>query len=144
MEVGDCPDLDILSRTFGAAVEYMLCDLFSQHKAAAHYWVDGVIIDGVTLQPDRIVVAKGRAWCADRREQWQIPAEIECRFSEGHESNLLSVAIRVGNAVMATLGDHRNRSIAKLGDPLNWLLEFEGLRKPFFLERVRQDKFAGP
>jgi hypothetical protein len=103
----------------------VLCDLFSQHEVASRHWVDGVIIDTVTLEPSRIVVAKGHAWCADHREQWQIPTEIVCRFSDGRESTLLSVVIRVGNAAIATLGDHRNRNITKIGYPQNWLLEFE-------------------
>jgi hypothetical protein len=125
LEAGELPDLEVLTRTFGTAIEFVLCDLFSQHGAASRYWVDGVIIDAVSLQPSRIVEAKGRAWCADHREQWQIPAEIVCRFSDDQESNLLSVVIRVGNAAMATLDGHRSRSITKMGDPQKWLLEFE-------------------
>ena len=72
-----------------------------------------------------MVNAKGRAWCADHHEQWQIPVEIVARFSNDQESNLVSVVIRVGNAAMATLGGHRSRSITKIGDPWEWLLEFE-------------------
>jgi hypothetical protein len=129
LEAGDSPNLDDLTRTFGTAIEFAACDLFSQNDAARHYWVDGVVIDAVSLQPNRIVFCKGRAWCADRSEQWQIPIEIECRFSAGQEPNLLLLAIRIGNAAMTTLGDHRKRSITKIGTPKNWLLEFDARSK---------------
>jgi hypothetical protein len=103
----------------------VLGDLFEQDEEASKYWVDGVIIADVALQPGRTVVASGQAWCADHREQWQIPTEIVCRFSEGPEPKLRSLEIRIGNAAVGTLADHRNRSITKIGDPQNWLLEFE-------------------
>jgi hypothetical protein len=125
LEAGHSPDLEVLTRTFGTDIEFVLSDLFSQHEAAANYWVDGVLIDAVSLESPRVVAARGRAWCADEREQWQIPAEIVCRFSDGQEPSLLSVLIRVGNAVVATLGEHRNRNITKIGAPTNWLFEFE-------------------
>jgi len=86
LEEGELPDLGILTRTFGTAFEFAICDLFSQDEASSRYWVDGVIIDAVTSHPGRIVEVRGTAWCADHREQWQVPVEIVCRFADDRES----------------------------------------------------------
>src|SRR5262245_14317065 len=80
MEAGSRPDLQQLSRSFGAALEFLLCDLFRLHPAGSSYWVDGVLVDATAMQAPRVAVLKCRAWCADHAAQWQVPAEITCTF----------------------------------------------------------------
>jgi hypothetical protein len=82
LEVGDHPNLEQLSESFGGAAAFLLCDLFQMHPVASHHWVDGVIVDTATIQAGRLVVIDGRAWCADHRTQWLVPLEIRCAFDD--------------------------------------------------------------
>jgi hypothetical protein len=125
IEAGDKPDLELVSNGLGTDVEWLLCDLFRLDEATSRYWVDGVTIDTATLKPNRILVLTGRAWCADHREQWEVPSEIGCRFSDGLEPTLESLTIRIGNAAVKTLADHRDRSITRTANLSEWLLAFE-------------------
>jgi hypothetical protein len=125
MEAGDKPDLTTVSNNLGTDVEWLLCDLFRLDEATAKYWVDGVMIDAARLESSRILVLTGRAWCADHREQWQVRSEVPCRFSGGQEPILESLTIRVGNAAVGTLADHRSRSITKTANLREWLISFD-------------------
>jgi hypothetical protein len=125
LEEGRKPDLEVVSNTLGTDIERLLCDLFRLDEAMARYWVDGVIIDTASSSPGRVLVLRGRAWCADHREQWQVPTEIACRFSDDREPILELLTIRIGNAAVKTLADHRNRSIAKTANLRDWLIAFD-------------------
>jgi len=125
LEAGERPDLGVSSRSFGSAIEFAICDLLSQDETLGRYWVDGVIMDAVTLRQCRTVEVHGTCWCAQRREQWQVPVEIVCRFANDQASTLLSIVIRMGNAAVSSLADDRKQNINKLRTPQNWLLEFE-------------------
>jgi hypothetical protein len=122
LEAGDRPNLQ-LSVSFGSAFEFLLCDLFKLHAAAACYWVDGLLVDATMLTATRVVVVKGRAWCADHKTQWQVPAEIICEFSEAGSAVLQSMRIAVGNAAFGSLSEHRDRNVTRR-EPREWLLEF--------------------
>src|SRR5262245_473294 len=124
LEPSHVPNLDELSKSFGTAAEWLLCDLFRVHPAASRYWVDGVVVDVAAILRRRQVLLKGRAWCADHRTQWQVPTEIVCAFKEAEPVELLSVKIRVGIAAFRTLADHVGRNITRR-EPKAGLLQFD-------------------
>lgn len=125
LEAGDQPDLDAVSKDFGTRVEFLLCDLFRMDPATAGHSCDGVMIVRATIQPGRVLALTGSAYCVGDREQWLIPAEIACRFADGKEPVLELLTVRVGNAALGSLADHRTRSITKASDLSEWLVAFE-------------------
>lgn len=124
LEGGELVDLQVASQTFGSTIEYLLGDLLSNDDTASRYWIDGFIIDEASLLRLRVVLTTGRAWCADHARQWQVPAQVASCFSSGPPPVLESLAIRIGNAKLPTLDDHRGRSIVKTSNLTAWLHEF--------------------
>jgi hypothetical protein len=103
----------------------MLCDIFSEHQLTYWYWVDGVEIDNVDLQPGRKLVLDGRAWCADDHVQWLVPAQIVIRFHDGAQPDISALQFRIGDIEVGTLKSHivqRKRGFVR---PEEWLFEFD-------------------
>jgi hypothetical protein len=73
--------------------------------------------------PDRTVSATGYAWCADDRQQWQIPVLIHFSLSENQDGGIKFLRIRIGDARLETLAAHRDRRASI--EPGEWLLEFD-------------------
>lgn len=123
LESGDEIDLTALAQGIGSTLEYMLCSLFSEHEAARAYWVDGVILNTPTLLPRGGIVAVGYAWCADHREQWQVPVQVTFSLSDRPERQVEFLKIRIGDAKHTTLEEHRRRRSTVT--PREWLIEFD-------------------
>ena len=123
LESGGDVDLTALAEGMGLTLEYMLCDLFSQHDGARAFWVDGVILENPSLNSDRTISAAGYAWCAGNRQQWQVPAHVHFSLSENQDRGIDFLRMRIGDARLGTLAAHRVRRA--LIEPGEWLLEFE-------------------
>ena len=122
LRAGHQPDVETLSTTFGAAVDALLSDVFSQDGATSRYWTDGVAIDVVRLLPDTVVRSVGRVWCGDHRDQWPVPVVVDVRFGSGGAAS--GFRVRVGDAAFGGLGEHRGRSITR-SEPQQWLIDLE-------------------
>jgi hypothetical protein len=103
----------------------MFCHALRQYQATSSYWVDGVLIDAVGLSSAGTVVANGRAWCANDRDQWLVPTQVVFALSADPQSNLLSLSLRLGDADLEDLSGHKETSRYRLGNPDRWLLEFD-------------------
>jgi hypothetical protein len=123
LESGDEIDLPALARGMGSTLEYMLCSLFSEHEATRAYWVDGVVLSTPALLPDRSIVARGYAWCAADRVQWQVPAQVSFSLSDRPDRRFEFLRIQIGDAKKATLDAHRTRRPSDF--PREWLFEFD-------------------
>jgi hypothetical protein len=115
--------LGSLSQGIGTTLEHLLCDLFRLDASASRYWVDGVLVDSVTLETG-VMVIRGPAWCADHERQWKVPTEVTFRFAEEADPRSLSMQLLVGNAAFGTLAAHRGRNVVRRA-PQEWLLAFE-------------------
>jgi hypothetical protein len=123
LESGHEINPNALAQSMGSTLEYILCDLFSEHEDTRAYWVDGVVLRMPKLLADGSIVATGYAWCVEHQVQWQVPAQVNFRLSDGSNRGVEFLKIRIGDAKHATLQGHNTRRPSV--EPLEWLFEFD-------------------
>lgn len=115
-------DLEALTKSLGATLEFMLCDLFQQQESTSRTWCDGVDLRRVDLPSGSSARVAGLAWCDDG-DQWQVPVEILFGFAEVPRFAVASLIIRIGDAAYPTLGAHRGQRPRATAEQQGWLHE---------------------
>jgi hypothetical protein len=109
-----------------SAAEYLATEAFQALPRTRRYWLDGIESISAEVSPPAQMIVRGRAWCADHSQQWQVPCELELSFTAGATDCCI---VRLGDGALATLDEHRARKAEPA--PAAWLHTFR-----FLPERV--------